>query len=454
VKKSWLILTVLSTLVALLGCGGKGAVGANGGGQNPSPQEWTWVSGSDVTNQLGTYGTRGTAAMSNVPGGRGGTADWTDASGNLWLFGGYGLASGSTGFLNDLWKYSSGEWTWVGGSNVANGTGSYGTQGRASSGNIPGARNVPMSWTDSAGNFWLFAGFGVDSAGTTGQLNDLWKYSGGEWTWMGGSKLVYQAGTYGTLGMAAPANIPGPRNGSMTWTDAAGNLWLFGGANCTTNGECEYLSDLWKFNGSEWTWMGGFNLSDQYGTYGTQGAAAPSNGPGARFFGLSWTDANGNFWLFGGYGFAENSIGDLTDLWEFSEGEWKWMGGPNAAGQSGTYGTQGTAAPGNNPGPRYGAVSWTDAEGSFWLFGGSGMVDGNSGSLNDLWKYSGGEWTWMGGPEAVNQNGVYGTQGTAAAGNTPGARNFGIGLTDANGNLWLFGGNDNQGNYLNDLWTY
>ena len=56
-----------------------------------------------------------------------------------------GLATtqrGHTGYLNDLWKYSAGEWTWMSGSNVVNQEGTYGTQGTAAAGNIPGAREV------------------------------------------------------------------------------------------------------------------------------------------------------------------------------------------------------------------------------------------------------------------------------------------------------------------------
>jgi hypothetical protein len=68
------------------------------------------------------------------------------------------------------------------------------------------------------------------------------------------------------------------------------------------------------------------------------------------------------------------------------------MGGSNALNQPVTYGTQGTASPGNVPGARWGAVSWTDPTGNFWLFGGSnGMVttlSTTSPSLfNDLWEY-------------------------------------------------------------------
>ncbi|MGA8221852.1 MAG: hypothetical protein WB780_09395, partial [Candidatus Acidiferrales bacterium] len=79
------------------------------------------------------------------------------------------------------------EWAWVDGANIVNQDGAYGTKGTAAPGNIPGARHGSISWTDAAGNLWLFGGVGYDSAGTLGDLNDLWKYSAGEWTWIGGS---------------------------------------------------------------------------------------------------------------------------------------------------------------------------------------------------------------------------------------------------------------------------
>jgi N-acetylneuraminic acid mutarotase len=244
---------------------------------------------------------------------------WTDASGNLWLFGGSGLDSaGAQSWLNDLWKYSAGEWTWMGGANVVNQAGTYGTQGTPASGNVPGARIGAVSWTDASGNFWLFGGYGLDSAGALGYLNDLWKYSGGEWTWMSGANVVNQKGTYGTLGTPAPTNVPGGRIGAVSWTDPSGNLWLFGGTGYDSAGALTFLNDLWKYSGGEWTWMSGANVVGQAGTYGTQGMPAPGNVPGAREFAVSWTDASGNFWLFGGNGLdSTGAPGLLNDLWKY-----------------------------------------------------------------------------------------------------------------------------------------
>ena len=121
-----------------------------------SAGEWAWVSGSDLPNQAGVYGTLGMASPSNIPrGGRYPGASWKDSSGDPWFFAGLEpeMSSGASPLLKDLWKYSAGEWTWMGGSNSPNQPGTYGNQGVASSSNIPGARSGSVSWTDPTGNF-------------------------------------------------------------------------------------------------------------------------------------------------------------------------------------------------------------------------------------------------------------------------------------------------------------
>ncbi len=340
------------------------------------------------------------------------------------------------------------------GANVARQPGVYGTQGTPSASNVPGGRNSAVCWTDAAGNFWLFGGFGLSTAiDTPGALNDLWEFGAGQWTWTGGSNLLQQPGSYGTLGVAAPGNIPGARSGAVSWTDASGNFWLFGGyGEDSSGGSMDSLNDLWKYSSGQWTWMSGSNYVHAPGTYGTQGIAAPGNVPGARAGAVGWIDSSGSLWLFGGDNF--------NDLWKYSGGEWTWVRGSNTGGQSGTYGTQGVAASGNTPGSRNSAVSWTDASGNFWLFGGLGLDStGASGDLNDLWKYSAGQWTWVSGSNLVNQEGAYGTQDTGSPNNVPPARDSAVGWTDAAGTLWLFGGESlvpqsPPPHDLNDLWKY
>ena len=58
--------------------------------------------------QPGVYGTLGTAAAGNIPGGRDYSVSLTDKSGNFWLFGGAGFDSADTsGFLNDVWEFQN-----------------------------------------------------------------------------------------------------------------------------------------------------------------------------------------------------------------------------------------------------------------------------------------------------------------------------------------------------------
>lgn len=70
----------------------------------------------------------------------------------------------------------------------------------------------------------------------SGYLNDLWKYHPlpNEWTWVSGSNLSGQSGTYGSRGIPSASNTPGARANSVTWVDSIGNLWLFGGRRYDT----------------------------------------------------------------------------------------------------------------------------------------------------------------------------------------------------------------------------
>ena len=122
----------------------------------PSTNQWTYIKGGSGP----IYGTKGIAATDNKPGGRNGAVSWTDNSGNLWLFGGYGLASNGVDELNDLWKYdpANNMWTWMKGDSISGVAGVYGTQGVASSANKPPARDGAVSWSDGLGNLWLLEG--------------------------------------------------------------------------------------------------------------------------------------------------------------------------------------------------------------------------------------------------------------------------------------------------------
>ena len=432
---------------------------------------WAWMAGANTNNANGTYGTEGTAAAANSPGARSYSTAWTDSSGSLWLFGGNGYDSAGTfafSGLNDLWKWNGTQWTWVDGSNLAGQQGVYGTLGTASANNMPGHRSNASGWVDTSGNLWLFGGNGTPFGGSTDLYNDLWKYSGGVWTWVSGSNSFNNVGTYGTQGTAAAANVPGSRSSSGTWTDLSGNLWLFGGDGAdsvgTSGGNID-LNDLWKFSASsgQWTWVGGSNIGGNAGVYGTLGTAAAGNIPGARIASCTWTDKSGNLWMFGGSGYdSAGTSGALNDLWKYNPGtgRWTWVSGSNLAAQQSVYGTEGVPAATNVPGSRSHSACWMDAAGNFWVYGGNGTTPVGS-SINffdDLWEYSAGKWTWVGGSSTAALPGTWGTLGTPAAANLPGARYPAASWSDKSGNFWLFGGfgqyQPNTSSNLNDMWKY
>lgn len=383
---------------------------------------WAWMSGSTQTEPSGVYGTMGTPAPANAPGGRESMYSWTDSSGNLWLFGGLGDdANGKSGCLNDLWKFdlTIAQWTWIGGSSVlpagtqCGHAGVYGQEGIAGAGNIPGGRNSGNSWVDGNGHFWLFGGFGNDAYGSFNPLNDLWEFDpvAGLWTWVAGSQIGLAPGFYGTMGVAAPTNTPGSRGDAIGWADSTGNFYLFAGAGSDAVDQSGTLNDLWMFDPktTEWTWMAGneivkaSNATAGYpAVYGKEGTPAAENTPGSRQEGVGWSDGKGNFWIFGGIQYAQPE-NLFNDLWEFdpSTSQWTWWDGSDSLscllngssgcllnGAAGTYGTLRSPAAINSPGSRTDAVAWSDPSGNLWLFGGTGFdSNGLYDSLGDLWQF-------------------------------------------------------------------
>jgi Galactose oxidase, central domain len=417
------------------------------------------------------------------------------------------------------------DWTWIGGTNTAGiavpPTPQYGSFATSPPTNIPnpytntpGARYSAAGWTDRFGNLWLFGGDGWELSGNSqadtlnAPMSDLWvcvitgdycqwQLVGGYDTTAAGSSTVgadvitlaqheaLPGGIYAGVGL-----VPNARLGTATWTDTAGNLWMFGGKNP----DARFLSDLWVYNTSafnggnyltaigQWTLVAGTTAPDQQGIYSGPPATLM---PGARVNPASWTDSSGNLWLFGGYGVdGNNTLGYLNDLWEFTPGgHWVWISGGNTnqANQNGNYGTAGTPSASNVPGGRHEAVSWADANGNLWLFGGEGhdAVGTVNGILNDLWVYNiaSNQWTYVMGNTMANQTGIYGPQplvgppsttgaaGTlgltgSTSGTLPGSRWGASGWTDLGGNFWLFGGwgldstATNGNGALNDLWVY
>ena len=278
-----------------------------------------------------------------------GAVAWTDNAGNAYVFGG-----NNGDYFNDLWRFNGTSWSEV-----------------TNAGTPPSVRSGAVSWTDNAGNTYVFGGNNGISF-----LNDLWRFNGTSW-----SQFIANGA----------AGSPSIRVLAVTWTDNAGNAYVFGGSNGTF-----YFNDLWKFNTNNTTWIQLTNVTN--------------DAPNVRSGAVAWTDNAGNSYVFGGY----NSASYFNDLWRLNGTSWSQV--TNA----------GTA-----PSVRSGAVSWTDNAGRAYVFGG---YNGTS-YFNDLWRFNG---TWS---EVTN------------AGTAPSVRSGAVSWTDNAGNTYVFGGN-NGISFLNDLWRF
>jgi hypothetical protein len=238
---------------------------------------WTWISGSNLINQPGSYSS---FPSGYYPGARRGSVAWTDSSGNLWLFGGFGISTGyetplvnNPEYLNDLWKFnpSNGTWTFMAPTTFSGGTlvsilnqitGIYNTLGITIPTSIvfpatPGGRMDSMSWVDRSGNFWLLGGFGYGygTSSSAGYLDDLWQFNPSTrlWTWGNGANTINDRGTNTNHVAQTPCLTgctPGGRSGVVSSSvDASGNVWFFGGygySPANPAGPLMDFAELWK----------------------------------------------------------------------------------------------------------------------------------------------------------------------------------------------------------------
>src|SRR5690606_22657287 len=123
-------------------------------------------------------------------------------------------------YLNDLWRYRKEEgWVWVAG-NATEENGVY--EGAVQ---YPGGRELSTGWTDKERGLWLFGGDGLAaSSGSTGRLNDLWRFFNGSWEFVGGSDTANVPANY-----TGSDQFPGGITASQVWQFPNGTVWLFGG---------------------------------------------------------------------------------------------------------------------------------------------------------------------------------------------------------------------------------
>lgn len=416
---------------------------ASGDGHGNSVYEWIWMNGPNLGDQHSQLSSLDTP---QYPGSRSGTASWRDTGGNVWMFGGFGLASKTTRIahvLNDLWLWNAtiGLWTLVkqkhGDEKVrvvpqarhqaaACGVagimfilfGGMGPQGEplydtwifdiklsmwlplyvhTSTERVkmihPPARSHAAAWC-TRDSLVVFSGQG----GTGGfLLTDMWMLSLRNLTWV---QLVDRPG----IGSASGDDrVPLPRAGATTWTRSGGSLYLFGGnknprqtqdhllheaAHLTDT--TVLLADLWLFSIHDFTWtsLHSGSPSEPPG----QNDVGARECPGHRHLSMSWGDSDSHLWLFGGNGlkdiFADKTRSDmLSDVWTYHLTLKQWLCRTRGASPGdAVYNQRGQRQP-VSPTGRRGATVWQYND-IVYITGGFGY-DGRRkiAYLNDMWLY-------------------------------------------------------------------
>ena len=362
-------------------------------------------------------------------------------NGSAWSqIGGDGLNSGWTGGINqhsllyansklyatatvaNLWTFNGSAWTQVGGQYINQSW---------------GAGSITSAYSMTSHNGKLYAGAtGSSGAGT------VWEYDGSDWLIIGGQdiKSSWAANTYSTVFSMISykgslyAGIGGSSDGTAevwkyngsTWTqvggDGVGSSWSTGTGvySLATSGGNLYAglagaagnSDVWSYDGSTWTQIGGDGLNSGWSTPTIVYALTVYNGD--LYAGLGGNTDYDEVWKYNGSTWAKVGGDGLNSGWTTST--WQW--GVNALSvykgelYATVYGVVATLDDAEIW--KYNGSTWTqvggDGVGSSWA-GGSyeaayGLTEyngdlyaglGTSVEEGEVWKYNGSTWSQIGG---------------------------------------------------------
>ena len=399
---------------------------------------------------------------------------------SMHFFGGNLYAGlGSTANDAEVWRWNGSSWTKIGGDSL-------------NSGWTTNFETVGVLMNDGTN---LYAGLG-----DTAQDAEVWRWNGSNWTKIGGDGLNSSWSTANNIEQVK----------SMTYF--GGNLYV-GTAN--TAGD----ADVWMWNGSVWSHIGGDGLNSGWASGTYEGVYAIANDGTNLYAGTAISDGDGEVWKWNGsnwtkiggdgingsfssnYGdgiFAlEYSGGKLytglydagggASLWTYDGSTWEWIGGGYVNKSWGGYGLQSVESTTTHKGKLYAgtgvsiagnALVW-EFDGSSWnLIGGQGingswapdiyenvfnlqsyrgnLYAGLGTSANDaeVWMYNGSVWSKVGGDgvnsswganyEAVNVLAVWGDDLYA-----------GLGTSANDAEVWKYDGSTWSkvgGDSLNSSW--
>lgn len=361
-----------------------------------SDGRWTLVHAGDP---LASYGTLNVESAYNRPGPRHGSACWIDPSGvGAFLFGGYGKANGTTelGCLNDVWYFSfaTRQWTWIGGTPWLRASGNYPPIGSNDPGTLPRARR-DANVAQRGSKVYLFGGAYESSTSSSPPgvnwiyLNDFFVFdtSTREFTYLRGSNVGSVAGDY-----SSDNPYPGGREGTtIWWRNTIFYMALGFGHTTSTLGfgqgteysSTGFLHEVWSCNTADpsfpWTLRSGTTQLNRIASYGNAPLRQNTTvSIGSRKDAIGFALSDGVLIVGGtGYSTSQLSSGWLADAFLFDESnnQWVWYGGPQGINQLGSYTQPGW------PGGFSSASTFISTNGTaFTIFGRS-----YTGYLNGAW---------------------------------------------------------------------
>lgn len=416
---------------------------------------------------------------------RTGAVTWTDVQGNLWMLGGKGFSSeGPERILDELWKYDGVRWrlekdvtsrderSWI--RNVWQKTETLKKLERVKEalgefivdlGRSPSQREGLGSLLVKPANVNYWRGpYLKNKSDLYGIYNDRFQLriqngllavvSAGpdkRFDTKDDLSAVLERSYYSAKGAVNPLNFPGLRSKAITWVNAAGEAWLFGG-NCDGS---SYVSsdDLWKWDGKQWVWLAGEKCGFRKSSHKRR---SKQQTPGVRTGAASWVDAQGHLWLFGGLTGGESYSGSsavVNDLWKWDGISWRQISPKAPPKQKIALVKSAEMQRQRMPPPRENAMSWTDDGRNVWIYGGEDSK--LSHIYSDLWKWNGSQW------ELIFESNVHVVNKSKCSSTNefPSPRTQAAIWIDKKENFWIFGGRNACGYrrsnvFLNDLWKW
>lgn len=308
--------------------------------------------------------------------------------------------------------------------------------------------------------FYVFGGNGCPDTYCWSTFNDLWRFdfTKSQWFWVGGWNKGDCYGSWGSKKVKSPQNMISARYGYSMSVDSTGNIWIYGGER--NNGTIRYaFNDIWRWDGSVWTWMEGSDKEDQYADYSNTSAMI-----GSKTYAEMVISDKDVLYIFGGC-FIKKGL-TYNDMWKYNITAEKldYVWGPPShisatpIGQYSNYyiANDGKTYYNNSPAARlkFGFAFDASKKNIFMFGGGFGSRTFN----NDIWRYNieSNMWAYYGeGPIYGNYSYSKGITGFG----WPAGRDSHSIVIDSFNTIFLFGGEgyDFQGtapDSLNEFWKY